>query len=554
LQVASCKLQMWRFTLCGGTMAEENNWFQEAVFYELYIRAYRDSNGDGKGDFRGAIEKLDHIKSLGVDCIWIMPMYPSPLKDDGYDVADYYSIHPDYGDLDDFKAFLEAAHARGLRVIIDLVMNHTSADHPWFQAARGDPHSPYRDYYVWSDTDEKYQDARIIFLDTEPSNWTYDETAGQYFWHRFYSHQPDLNFDNPAVHEEMFKIIRFWMDMGIDGFRADAVPYLYEREGTNCENLPETHDFLKKVRHLMDKEYPDAVLIAEANQWPEDLIPYFGDGDEFQVCFHFPIMPRLYQALKSGDKTPIVDIWSRTPPIPPGTQWMTFLRNHDELTLEMVTPDVRQWMWEQYAPEPRMRLNLGIRRRLLPLLDGDKRRWLLLNALFLSLPGAPIIYYGDEIGMGDDIWLDDRNGVRTPMQWDNGKNAGFSKAEKPYLPVLDDPVYGYQTVNVAAEEADPDSYLNWTRFLVHTRQGEKALRAGEFAWVETGNTAVLAFKRFTEHGEVLCLFNLSDKEQTIRKVSDLPMRDLLSQSGLRYQAEELRRFEPFAAHWLKNSQ
>ncbi|MFN2249336.1 MAG: alpha-amylase family glycosyl hydrolase, partial [Candidatus Promineifilaceae bacterium] len=336
---------------------DQKNWFQEAVFYELYVRAYCDSNGDGKGDFRGAIEKLDHIKSLGVDCIWIMPMYPSPLMDDGYDVADYYSIHPDYGDLDDFKAFLGAAHARGLRVIIDLVMNHTSADHPWFQAARSDPNSPYRDYYVWSDTAEKYTDTRIIFLDTEPSNWTYDETAGQYFWHRFYSHQPDLNYDNPAVHEEMFRVIRFWMDMGIDGFRADAVPYLYEREGTNCENLQETHNFLKKVRRLMDEEYPDAVLIAEANQWPEDLIPYFGDNDEFQVCFHFPIMPRLYQALKSGDKTPIVDIWSRTPPIPPGTQWMMFLRNHDELTLEMVTPEVRQWMWEQYAPEPRMRLN-----------------------------------------------------------------------------------------------------------------------------------------------------------------------------------------------------
>ena len=531
-------------------MAEENNWFQEAVFYELYVRAYCDSNGDGKGDFRGAIEKLDHIKSLGVDCIWIMPMYPSPLMDDGYDVADYYSIHPDYGDLDDFKAFLGAAHARGLRVIIDLVMNHTSADHPWFQAARSDPNSPYRDYYVWSDTAEKYTDTRIIFLDTEPSNWTYDETAGQYFWHRFYSHQPDLNYDNPAVHEEMFRVIRFWMDMGIDGFRADAVPYLYEREGTNCENLQETHNFLKKVRRLMDEEYPDAVLIAEANQWPEDLIPYFGDNDEFQVCFHFPIMPRLYQALKSGDKTPIVDIWSRTPPIPPGTQWMMFLRNHDELTLEMVTPEVRQWMWEQYAPEPRMRLNLGIRRRQLPLLDGDKRRWLLLNALFLSLPGAPILYYGDEIGMGDDIWLDDRNGVRTPMQWNRSKNAGFSQAEETYLPVLDDPVYGYQTVNVAAEEADPDSYLNWTRFLVHTRQGEKALRVGEFDWVETGNTAVLAFKRFTETGEVLCLFNLSDEVQAIEQVGEEVMVDLLSRSGKLYQAEALRKVEPLAAHWL----
>jgi maltose alpha-D-glucosyltransferase/alpha-amylase len=332
------------------------------------------------------------------------------------------------------------------------------------------------------------------------------------------------------------------------------VPYLYEREGTNCENLPETHDFLKKVRRLMDEEYPEAVLIAEANQWPEDLIPYFGDGDEFHVCFHFPIMPRLYQALKSGDKTPIVDIWSRTPPIPPGSQWLTFLRNHDELTLEMVTEEVRQWMWQQYAPEPRMRLNLGIRRRQLPLLDGEKARWLLLNALFLSLPGAPILYYGDEIGMGDNIWLDDRNGVRTPMQWHSGKNAGFSDVEETYLPVIDDEVFGYQKVNVAAQEGDPDSYLNWTRFLVRTRQGEKALRAGDFAWVETGNTAVLAFKRFTEEDEVLCLFNLSDQEQIIGAVSDKPLRDILSQSGLRYQAEELRRLGPFAANWLKNSQ
>jgi maltose alpha-D-glucosyltransferase/alpha-amylase len=533
-------------------MTGQKKWFQEAVFYELYVRAYADASGDGKGDFRGAIGKLDHIKSLGVDCIWVMPMYPSPLKDDGYDVADYYGIHPDYGDLDDFKAFLDAAHDRGLKVIIDLVMNHTSADHAWFQAARSDPDSPYRDYYVWSDTDEKYGEARIIFLDTEPSNWTYDEAAGQYFWHRFYSHQPDLNYDNPAVHEEMFRVIRFWMDMGIDGFRADAVPYLYEREGTNCENLPETHQFLKKVRRLMDEEYPDAVLIAEANQWPEDLIPYFGDGDEFQVCFHFPIMPRLYQALKSGDKTPIVNIWSRTPPIPPGTQWMTFLRNHDELTLEMVTPDVRQWMWEQYAPEPRMRLNLGIRRRQLPLLDGDKRRWFLLNALFLSLPGAPILYYGDEIGMGDNIWLADRNGVRTPMQWNAGPNAGFSQASETYLPVINDAVYGYESVNVAVQEGDADSYLNWTRFLVGTRQGEQALRSGEFSWLETGNTAVLGFSRSIDSEEVVCLFNLSPEAQDSAFTPRAAMRDLLDREQCLVKPEEIATLAPFAAHWLKN--
>ncbi len=535
-------------------MTEYETWFQEAVFYELYVRAYKDSNGDGKGDFRGAIEKLDHIKSLGVDCIWIMPMYPSPLKDDGYDVAGYYGIHPDYGDLDDFKAFLDAAHDRGLRVITDLVMNHTSADHPWFQSARSDPDSPYRDYYVWSDTDDKYSDTRIIFLDTEPSNWTYDEAAGQYFWHRFYSHQPDLNYDNPAVHEEMFRIIRFWMDMGIDGFRADAVPYLYEREGTNCENLPETHQFLKKVRRLMDEEYPEAVLIAEANQWPEDLIPYFGEGDEFHVCFHFPIMPRLYQALKSGDKTPIVNIWSRTPPIPPGTQWMTFLRNHDELTLEMVTPEVRQWMWEQYAPEPRMRLNLGIRRRQLPLLDGDKRRWFLLNALFLSLTGAPILYYGDEIGMGDNIWLADRNGVRTPMQWNSGANAGFSQAAETYLPAIDDDRYGYQTNNVEAQEDDQESFLNLTRFLVSARQGEKSLRAGEFEWVVTGNSAVLGFKRSDGGEEVVCLFNLSPEPQENAYKPGAAMRNLLDREGRPVTQEEIGTLAPLAAYWLKNGQ
>ncbi len=405
-------------------------------------------------------------------------------------MADYTGIHPDYGTVDDFKAFVDAAHERGLRVITDLVMNHTSDQHPWFQAARADRKSPYRDYYVWSDTPDKYQDARIIFLDIEDSNWTLDETAGQYFWHRFFSSQPDLNFDNPAVHSEMLNIMRYWLDMGIDGFRADAVPYLFEREGTNCENLPETHVFLKKVRRLIDEEYPGRVLIAEANQWPDDLLPYFGEGDEFHMCFHFPIMPRLYMALKRGDKTPIVDILSRTPAIPPGTQWLTFLRNHDELTLEMVTPEERQWMWEQYAPEPRMRLNLGIRRRQAPLLDNDSRRWRLLNALFLSLPGAPIVYYGDEIGMGDNIWLPDRHGVRTPMQWSAEDNAGFSDADITYYPVIDSGPFDYAHVNVAAQEDDPDSYLNLTRFLIHTRQSHAALRNGRLTWVETGDPAV----------------------------------------------------------------
>ncbi|RIK24090.1 MAG: maltose alpha-D-glucosyltransferase [Anaerolineae bacterium] len=531
----------------------EKSWYQEAVFFELNIRACQDSGGDGNGDFRGAITRLDHIKSLGVDCIWVQPMYPSPLKDDGYDVADYCGIHPDFGTLEDFKAFLDAAHARGLRVVTDLVMNHCSEEHPWFQAARTDRNSPYRDYFVWSDTPDKYAETRIIFLDVEPSNWTYDEVAGQYFWHRFYASQPDLNYDNPAVHEEMFNIIRFWLDMGIDGFRADAVPYLYEREGTNCENLPETHEFLKKVRRLIDEEYPNRVLIAEANQWPEDLLPYFGDGDEFHVCFHFPIMPRLYMALKRGDKTSIIDILARTPAIPPGAQWMTFLRNHDELTLEMVTPEERQWMWEQYAPNPRARLNLGIRRRLLPLLDGDMRRWLLLNAMFLSLPGTPILYYGDEIGMGDNLALEDRYGVRTPMQWSAAKNAGFSDADRTYLPVIDDEIYGYQRVNVAEQETDPDSYLAWTRYLIATRQEQPALRAGVLSWAATEDRAVLAFRRTEGANSVLCIFNLTDAARPSGITPASNLRDLLSRAGEICEAGREIRLAPYQALWLLES-
>ena len=517
-------------------------WYQEAVFYELYIRAYQDSNGDGIGDFRGAVEKLDHIKSLGVTCIWIMPHYASPLKDDGYDIADYTAVHPDYGSINDFKAFVEAAHERGLKIITDLVMNHTSDQHPWFQAARQDKNSPYRDYYVWSDTGTAYADTRIIFLDDEISNWTYDEAAGQYFWHRFYSSQPDLNYDNAKVVEEMFKIVRFWMDLGVDGFRADAVPYLIEREGTNCENLPETHAILKQVRRFMDENYPEAVLIAEANQWPHDLLPYFGEGDECHVCFHFPIMPRLYQSLKSGDKTPIVEILNDTPAIPEGAQWMTFLRNHDELTLEMVTPKVRQWMWEQYAPELRMRQNMGIRRRLAPLLDNDKRRWFLLHAMFLSLPGTPIIYYGDEIGMGDNIWLPDRHGLRTPMQWDGYKNGGFSEADTLYFPVNEE----YERVNAAVQENDPESFLNLTRFLLKTRQSQPALRQGGFAFVETGNSSVLAYRRFVGHEGVLCLFNLSEELHSFTLHRE--RMDLLSQNKEKLSGKiELR---PFAAYWL----
>jgi maltose alpha-D-glucosyltransferase/alpha-amylase len=537
-------------------MTTDNHWYLNTVFYELYIRAYKDGNSDGHGDFRGAIEKLDYVKSLGVGCIWILPMYPSPLLDDGYDVAGYMDIHPDYGTLADFKAFLDAAHQRGLKVVTDLVMNHTSDQHPWFQAARQDRNSPYHDYYVWSDTGREYSDTRIIFLDTEKSNWTYDEVAGRYFWHRFYSSQPDLNYDNPAVHDEMFNIIRFWLDMGIDGFRADAVPYLYEREGTNCENLPETHDFLKKVRQMVDEEYPGRVLIAEANQWPEDLLPYFGNGDEFHLCFHFPIMPRLYMAVKQQDKTAILNILARTPTIPPGTQWLTFLRNHDELTLEMVTPQERQWMWEQYAPEPRMRLNLGIRRRLTPLIDNHKGRWLLLNTLLLSLPGVPIIYYGDEIGMGDNIWLPDRHGVRTPMQWSAEKNGDFSPADTTYAPAIDDPVYGYQKVNVAAQENNPGSFLTATRFLLQARQQLPELQQGVMEVIELDNPAVLAYWRVLGDQRTLCLYNLSDQPHSINldlsPYKGHTLVDLLNQHADIPASEipAVKNLRPYACHWL----
>jgi len=534
-----------------------DRWYEEAVFYELYLRAYQDSDGSGHGDFRGAIQRLDYVKSLGVNCIWILPMYPSPLKDDGYDVADYYDIHRDYGTLDDFKAFLDAAHERDLRVVIDLVMNHTSDQHHWFQEARLDPQSPFHNYYVWSETGTEYAGARIIFLDYEESNWTYDEVAGKYFWHRFYSSQPDLNYDNPAVHEEMFNVIRFWLDMGVDGFRADAVPYLYEREGTNCENLPETHLFLKKVREMMNVEYPGRVLIAEANQWPEDVLPYFGAGDEFHMCFHFPIMPRLYMALKQHDKRPIVDILNRTPQPPVGAQWLTFLRNHDELTLEMVTPQERQWMWEQYAPEPRMRLNLGIRRRLTPLVGGDRRKWLLLHALLLSLPGSPIVYYGDEIGMGDNIWLDDRHGVRTPMQWSADKNGGFSDADETYLPVIDDEQYGYEHVNVALQEEDPDSYLWATRYLLKARTQCPELGRGRMTWHPTESNSILAYWRVLDGDCTLCIMNLDNQPAAIsldlREYGDGYAVDLLKENA-RIEISQwpaVFQLRPYGCHWLR---
>jgi maltose alpha-D-glucosyltransferase/alpha-amylase len=494
------------------------DWYKDAIFYEVHVKAFMDGDGNGVGDFQGLTERLDYLRDLGVTCLWILPMYPSPLRDDGYDIADFYGIHPAYGTVEDFQKFLDAAHARNLRVIADLVMNHTSDQHPWFQAARSDPASAYRDYYVWSDTDQRFRDARVIFTDTEKSNWTADPVAKQFYWHRFFSHQPDLNYDNPTVRKAMLDVMRFWLDRGLDGFRCDAVPYLVEREGTNCENLHETHAILKEFRRVIDAEYGGTrVLLAEANQWPEDVRPYFGDGDEFHMAFHFPLMPRLYMGVRLGDRRPITDIFTHTPAIPPSCQWCIFLRNHDELTLEMVTREERDYMYFAYASDPQMKLNLGIRRRLAPLMENDRRRIELLNCLVLTLPGSPIIYYGDEIGMGDNIYLGDRNGVRTPMQWSSDRNAGFSAVEESrlYLPVIADPVYGYQAVNVAAQLKTPSSLLNTMKRLISVRGRSAAFGRGSIEFLRPRNESILAFLR--EHGDdtILVVANLSDRSQPV---------------------------------------
>ncbi len=494
---------------------ENKLWYKNSIFYEVYVRAFFDSNGDGHGDIKGLMRKLDHLQELGVDCLWLLPIYPSPLKDDGYDISDYYGVLSQYGTLQDFKELVGEAHARGMRIITDLVLNHTSDQHPWFQSARAHPDSPYRDYYVWSDTNQKYSDARIIFLDTETSNWTWDEVAGQYYWHRFYSSQPDLNYDNPTVRSEMLKVMRFWLDMGVDGFRADAVPYLFESQGTDCENLPETHAYLKELRRFLDDQYPHRILLSEANQWPEDVRPYFGEGDEFHMGFHFPLMPRLYMAIRQGDRTPIEWILERTPAIPENCQWCTFLRNHDELTLEMVTKEERRWMWQEYAPVPRMRLNLGIRRRLAPLLDNDRRKIELANSLLFTLPGSPIIYYGDEIGMGDNIWLPDRNGVRTPMQWDEGLNAGFSKADPRdlYSPLINRIPYDPIQVNVSSQSSDPSSLLNLIRKMIAVRKKHSAFGFGDFKWVKSDLKSVAAYLRSYQEEKILIVNNLSPRAQ-----------------------------------------
>ena len=513
-------------------------WYKDAVIYELHVRAFQDSNADGIGDFPGLLSRLDYLQDLGVTCLWLLPFFPSPLRDDGYDIADYTNVNPSYGTLNDFKQFLDAAHQRGMQVMIELVINHTSDQHPWFKRARlAPPGSPERDFYVWSPTDQLFKDARIIFTDTEKSNWTWDETAKAFYWHRFFSHQPDLNYDNPLVLEEVLKAMRFWLDMGVDALRMDAIPYLVERDGTNCENLPETHAIIKRIRATIDEEYTGRLILAEANQWPADVRPYFGDGDECHMAFHFPLMPRIYMALRQEDRLPITDIMAQTPPIPDNCQWGLFLRNHDELTLEMVTSDERDYMYFAYSADPRMRINVGIRRRLAPLVDNNRRRIELLNSLLFSFPGTPITYYGDELGMGDNIYLGDRNGVRTPMQWNPDRNAGFSTAvpAKLYFPVIMDPIWGYQAINVEAQQSDPSSLLHWTRNMIALRKLFRVFGRGTLEFLNPENRKILAYIRhydpssasreqtearareFTSPGTetVLCVANLSRFAQPV---------------------------------------
>jgi len=502
-------------------MENDHLWYKNDIFYELYVRAFRDTNGDGWGDLKGVTEKLDYLKHLGVDTIWLLPISPSPLRDDGYDVSDYTGIHPMYGNMQNFRELVAQAHQRQLKILVELVPNHTSDQHPWFQASR-DPNHPeheiYKDYYVWNKTNDKFKEARIIFLDSEKSNWTYDPLRKEYFWHRFFNHQPDLNYDNPQVQRAMLRVIQFWIDQGVDGIRVDAPPYLFEREGTNCENLPETHTFLKRLRAFVDAYAPGTMLLSEANQWPEDVIYYFGRGDEMHMNFHFPLMPRLYMALAKANRTPIEQIMARTPALPENCQWGTFLRCHDELTLEMVTPDEREWMWDYYAPEPRMRLNLGIRRRLAPLLGNDQRKILLMNSLLFTMGGSPFLYYGDEIGMGDNIWLEDRNGVRTPMQWNNSENAGFSDApvDKLYAPVISDETYGYQNVNVEAQMADPHSLFNQIRHMISMRKQYPAFGLADFQWADVGTKAVAVYQRNYHEDNFLILNNLSEQPVDIQ--------------------------------------
>src|SRR5579863_10353980 len=493
-------------------------WYKDAIIYQLHVKAFYDSDNDGIGDFRGLCEKLDYLADLGVTALWLLPFYPSPLRDDGYDISDYKKIHPAYGNMADFGHFVREAHRRGIRVVTELVINHTSDQHPWFQRARrAKAGSSYRNFYVWSDTDQRFLGTRIIFLDTEKSNWAWDPVAQAYYWHRFYSHQPDLNFDNEHLFRSIANVMRFWLDRGVDGMRLDAVPYLIEREGTSNENLPETHAVLKRLRGELDARYRDRMLLAEANQWPEDVLQYFGQGDECHMAFHFPLMPRIYMALATEDRHPITDIMRQTPDIPDNCQWAVFLRNHDELTLEMVTDRERDYLWNYYAADRRARLNLGIRRRLAPLMENDRRKLELLHALLISMPGTPVLYYGDEIGMGDNVFLGDRDGVRTPMQWSFDRNAGFSRADpaRLYLLPIMDPIYGFEAVNVEAQSRSPSSLLNWTKRLIAARRTRRALGRGSLRFLYPSNRKVIAYLREWDGEIILCVANLSRSAQAV---------------------------------------
>ena len=498
-------------------LQKDNLWYKDAVIYQLHVRTFCDSNADGVGDFPGLTQRLDYLKDLGITAIWLLPFFPSPLRDDGYDIADYTSVHASYGSLEDFKAFLEAAHARGMRIIIEMVLNHTSDQHPWFKEARSSRENPKRDWYVWSQTDLRYEGVPIIFVDTETSNWAWDPVSKSYYWHRFFSHQPDLNFDNPAVLEALWGIMRFWLELGIDGFRFDAVPYLVEREGTACENLPETHAIIRDLRKRLDQAYPGKMLLAEANNWPVNVRAYFGNGDEFHTAFHFPLMPRMFMSVKLEDRKPIIDIFDQTPEIPDNCQWCIFLRNHDELTLEMVTDIERDYMYDEYAVDKTMRINRGIRRRLAPMMDNDRRRIELLNGLLMSMPGTPIVYYGDEIGMGDNIYLGDRNGVRTPMQWDGDANAGFSTAdpERLYSPVISNAVYGYQAINVESQKRSEHSLLRWMKSLIKLRNSFQVFGRGSILFLKPANHRVLAYVRQFGEETVLIVNNLSSSAQAV---------------------------------------
>ena len=499
------------------TLQRDNLWYKDAVVYQLHVRTFSDSNADGIGDFAGLTQRLDYLQELGITAIWLLPFYPSPLRDDGYDIADYTSVHASYGSLEDFKTFLAAAHSRGIRIIIEMVLNHTSDQHPWFKEARSSHENPKRDWYVWSETDTRYQRVPIVFVDTETSNWAWDPISKSYYWHRFFSHQPDLNFDNPAVFEAVWDVMKFWLNLGVDGFRLDAVAYLVEREGTLCESLPETHAIIRELRKRLDLAYPGTMLLAEANQWPADVRAYFGDGDEFHAAFHFPLMPRMFMAVKLEDRKPIIEILEQTPEIPDSCQWFIFLRNHDELTLEMVTDVERDYMYDEYAMDKTMRINRGIRRRLAPMMNNDRRRIELLNGLLMSMPGTPIVYYGDEIGMGDNIYLGDRNGVRTPMQWNSALNAGFSLAdpERLYAPVVSNAVYGYQAVNVDSQKRSEHSLLRWMQSLLQVRNAFQVFSRGTIQFLNPSNHRVLAYMRQFGGETVLVVNNLSSSAQAV---------------------------------------